>query len=1141
MTFCAAAFAGTVSVASPVDGSNVNSPVHVHATYNGTVTASYMKVWVDHVAGTVQLNTSVFDTQITLANGPHLIEVQAKDASSGVIYTTPTNITVATLALNPSSASLTSGSVQQFTASDSSGASITWSATGGSISSGGLYTAGSTAGKFAVTATDSNGNKAVSPVTIASPHTVTIQSPINGSSVTSPVLVKATYNGTVVANYMKVWVDHVAGTVQLNTNSFSTSIYLSNGSHLIEVQASDPSTGQVYTTPTTITVVGAVAVSPAAVTLQAGKTQQFTATDKAGLPVTWTATGGSISGSGLYTAGTAAGTFTVTATDSQNNSGKATVTIQNTTTHVVTISSPLNGSTVTSPVHVHATYNGSVTATYMKVWVDHVAGTVQMNTNVFDTSLTLANGGHLIEVQASDPSTGQVYTTPSSITVSNGTVTISPASVTLLTGASQQFTATDSAGLPVTWSATGGTISNAGLYQAGTTAGTFTVTAKDSSNTTGKATVTIQSSTTHSVTIQNPLNGSTVNSPVNVHATYNGSVTATYMKVWVDHVAGTVQMNTNVFDTDLTLGGGGHLIEVQASDPSTGQIYTTAVNITVNNSSGGVVTVSPTSAILQPGKTQQFTATDGAGLAVTWSATGGTITGSGLYTAGSANGSFAVTATDSQNNLGKASVTIQSGGGSALNYTTWKNDNLGTGQQTKETFLAPANVNTANFGILFSNTVDGAVFAQPLYMSNLSIGGATHNVVFVATENDSVYAFDADKAGAPLWKVSLIPAGATTVPTTLVGSTIFPKIGITGTPVIDPATGTLYVAGETLESSKVVFRLHALDIITGNERGGSPTVITAPGWQPLEQMQRPGLLLANGNVYIGFGSHGDHDPYHGWLFAYSAASLAQVGVWNVTPTGIEGAIWTSGAAPSADSSGNIYVITSNGTFDGTTNYSSSFVKLSPNLTILDYFTPFNQAKLSANDQDLGSGGALLVPDQPGAFPHEVIGCGKASAIFVLNRDNMGKFQTGSNSQIIQEIDNQVGGTVGKQAPDACFMTPAFWQQTLYFLGNNDVLKAFSLNPTTGKLSTTPTSQGTYLFSFPGGQPVVSSNGSSNGIVWVMEYLPTVALHAYDAKNLSIELYRSGSLGAGAKFVAPTVVNSKVYVGTATKLVVFGPI
>jgi hypothetical protein len=365
-------------------------------------------------------------------------------------------------------------------------------------------------------------------------------------------------------------------------------------------------------------------------------------------------------------------------------------------------------------------------------------------------------------------------------------------------------------------------------------------------------------------------------------------------------------------------------------------------------------------------------------------------------------------------------------------------------------------------------------------------------------------------------------------------------IGITGTPVIDPGLGTLYVVAETLESGSVVFRLHALDVTNGRERPGSPVVIKAPNWQPKEQLQRPGLLLANSNVYLAFGSQGDHQPYHGWIFAYSAGSLAQVGVWNSTPTGKEGAIWMSGSGIAADSAGNLYVITSNGTWDGTSNFSQSFVKLSPNLTVLDYFTPFNEAALSAADQDVGAGGVLLVPDQTGSFPHEIIGCGKAPSVFVLNRDNMGKFQSGSNSQIIQELKNQVGGTTGKQAPDRCFTTPAFWQQRVYFTGNNDVLKSFKLG-STGKLSLTPTSKSTFLFVFPGAQPVVSSNGSTNGIVWVVDHSSSVALHAYDATNVGTELFRSSGLGAGAKWSVPTVVNSKVYVGTASKLVVFGHI
>src|SRR3984893_16406624 len=804
----------------------------------------------------------------------------------------------------------------------------------------------------------------------------------------------------------------------------------------------------------------------------------------------------------------------------------------------VTITSPPDNSSVNSSVEVHATYNGTVAATYMKLWVDGVAGTVQHNTNVFDTQVSLVNGNHLLEVQAKDSSTGVVYTTASQITVA--TLALNPVSTSLFSGGMQQFTATDSASSSITWSATGGSISSGGLYTAGTTTGTFAVTATDSSGNKAKSSVVI--APMHTVTIENPQTGSTLNSPVRVHATYDGTVVATYMKVWVDHVAGLVQHNTNSFTTSLYLTTGSHLIEVQASDPSTGLVYTTPAKITVSSGSPATVTVSPGSVTLLTGGTQQFAATDSAGLPVTWSATGGAISSTGFYTAGTATGTFNVTAPDSSNNTGKATVTVQNSVQSSLNYTTWKNDNLRTGQQNTETFLQPGNVNSTHFGVLFSNTVDGKIFAQPLYMADLSLAGGKHNVVFVATEHDSVYAFDADKSGSPFWHVSLIPAGASTVPQPLVNSTIHPEIGITGTPVIDPSTGTLYVVTETLENSAVVFRLHALDVTNGNEQGGSPVVITASGWQPKEQLQRPGLLLANGNVYIAFCSQGEHLPYRGWIFAYSATSLARVGFWNSTPTGVAGAIWMSGSGIAADAAGDVYVMTRNGSWDGNSNFSDSFVKLSPNLSVvLDYFTPYNEGTLSADDQDLGSGGVLLVPDQSGAFPHEVIGCGKFPAIYVLNRDNMGKFQTGSNSQIIQEVDNQVGGTIGQTAPDRCFTTPAYWQQTLYFHANNDVLKAFSLNPTTREMSSTPTSQGTFLFGFPGGQPVVSSNGSTNGIVWTIDHSSSVALHAYDAANVATELYRSSGLGSGAKWPVPTVVNSKVYVGTDSTLVVFGPI
>ena len=500
-----------------------------------------------------------------------------------------------------------------------------------------------------------------------------------------------------------------------------------------------------------------------------------------------------------------------------------------------------------------------------------------------------------------------------------------------------------------------------------------------------------------------------------------------------------------------------------------------------------------------------------------------------------------MTAADSSGNKGTASVTIQNSTSGSLKYTTWKNDNLRTGQQLAETVLTPSNVNSTHFGIKFSELVDGYIFAQPLYLSKLSIAGGMHNVVFVATEHDSVYAFDADTGGAALWHKNFIPSGASTVSQSLVGSTIYPQIGITGTPVIDPSAGTIYLVSETLESGNVVFRLHALDVTTGNERPSSPVVISASGFQPKEQLQRPGLLLANSNVYIAFGSQGDHTPYHGWIFAYSAGSLAQIAVWNATATGSEGAIWMGGAGISADSSGNLYVMTANGDYNGNTNWAQSSVKLSPTLTVLDHFTPYNWSALSSVDGDVGSGGVLLVPTQSVDFPHELIACGKPPAIWVLNRDHLGGLElSATNSPAIQKVNAQVGGGAGTQSTDHCFMTPAFWQQNLYFIGNNDVIKQFHLDSTTGKMTTSPTAKGSFEFFFPGAQPVVSSNGSSNGIVWAISYSKTTTqLVAYAASSVATRLYLSGSLGAGAKFAVPTVVNGKVYVGTATHLYVFG--
>ena len=815
----------------------------------------------------------------------------------------------------------------------------------------------------------------------------------------------------------------------------------------------------------------------------------------------------------------------------------------------VTIESPSDGASVNSPVHVHATY--SATANYMKLWVDHVASTVQLSTSTFDTFVSLSNGVHVIEVQAQDTATSQIFTSAANITVA--TLAVNPPATSLPPGGTQQFMESDSASSSITWSATGGSISNTGLYTAGSTTGTFTVTAKDSAGNTTSIPVVI--APTHTVTIESPTNGSTVSSPFLVRATYASTVAASYMKIWVDHNAGLTIHNTNTFVTSQYLANGSHLIQVQAKDATTGTVYTTGTSITVSGGSGAGITIAPSSVTLSAGASQQFKAADKAGLPVTWSATGGTITSTGLYTAGSNSGTFTVTAIDADANKGTAMVTISgsgSGGSSGLNYTTWKNDNFRTGQQLKETILIPSNVNSTTFGLKFSESVDGAVFAQPLYVSHLSIAGGTHNVVYVATEHDSVYAFDADTGGAPLWHKNLIPSGGTTVPQANVGSTIYPEIGITGTPVIDPVAGTLYVVAETLESSTYVFRLHALSITTGSERAGSPLVLNASGFQPKEQLQRPGLLLANSNVYIGLGSQGDHSPWHGWIFAYAAGSLAKIAVWNVTNAANAGAIWMAGSGIAADSNGDLYVMTGNGDYNGNTAFAQSFVKLSPTLTVLDHFTPYNWSALSSVDSDLGSGGVLLIPTSSTNFPHELIGCGKppnpsvdsgGTTIWVLNRDHLGGLESGPNSgQAIQEIGPVVGGGSGTQSTDHCFMTPAFWQQNLYFIGNNDVLKQFKLSSSTGLMSTSPVAKGTFEFFFPGAQPVVSANGSSNGIVWAISYSKTTTqLVAHSASSVATRLYLSGSLGAGAKFAVPTVVNGKVYVGTAGHLYVFGSI
>ena len=501
---------------------------------------------------------------------------------------------------------------------------------------------------------------------------------------------------------------------------------------------------------------------------------------------------------------------------------------------------------------------------------------------------------------------------------------------------------------------------------------------------------------------------------------------------------------------------------------------------------------------------------------------------------------------------------------------TYHNDKQRTGNNLLETTLTLSNVNSTQFGKLFSQYVDGFIYAQPLYVPNVNVSGlGTHNVVFVATMNDSVYAFDADnKKGSnaqPLWKVSFIdPAkGIKTVSTTDVSCAdlITTKIGIMGTPVIDTSTGTLYVIARTKESSTFYQRLHALDITSGAEKFGGPAVIQASvagsgtgsvngsiRFNSQIQNQRSALLLQDGLVYIAWASHCDKGTYHGWLMAYDRHSLQQKAAWITTPNGDEGAIWESGSGPAGDLSLNTYFATGNGTFDANTagtDYGQSLVKLAPpsngTFSVLDYFTPYDGPNLNSGDFDIGSGGVMLLPDQPkGPHLHLLVQGDKVGNIYLVDRDNMGHYNSHNNNQIVQYLP---GAELGM------WNSPALWNNRVYFGASGDDLKVFSFNTTTGLLSTTPTSQTTEGFGYPGTTPSISANLDSNAIVWALDnttFKTTsgAVLHAYDATNLTTELYNSNqnagdNPGPAVKFTVPTVANGKVYVGTQIKLSVFG--
>ena len=698
--------------------------------------------------------------------------------------------------------------------------------------------------------------------------------------------------------------------------------------------------------------------------------------------------------------------------------------------------------------------------------------------------------------------------------------------------------------------------------------------------------ITVSSGTLTGVVVTAPTPNSTVTSPVTYQATASTSTCSkgvASMGVYVDNKLIYVT-DAATLSTQITMAAGAEHTVVEEWDKCGGAAYST-INLTVSGPTKTIrsIAVTPGAASFAMGSTEQFTATatysDGSTANITSTATWSmgntsvaTITSSGRAT-GVASGTSSVMAQEGGiTGSVVASVTVAAGMG--VDVSTWHVDTNRSGLNANETSLTPSNVAPLSFGKLFSYAVDGYVYGEPLLMSNITVNGAAHNVIYVATEHDSVYAFDADHygTGAPLWQVSLLQTGETPV---TIGA-IQPYQGVTSTPVIDPSTNTIYVVSEQSLSGNSTFRLNALDITTGKQKFGGPITIQAsvPGTNSDSVngvvtltpscIQRAALLLANGNVYMGFGS-----CHSGWLLAYDASTLAQTGVFNSSPNldgegqfSSAGGVWMGSGGPVADSAGNIYITTGNGPWDGKTAFADSILKFTPTLKMLDYFTPDNYAFMDCDDADLAAGGLLLIPGTT-----EVVAGGKTGMMYMANTANLGHEQA-NDAGITQELfwgtglisaysstcTNTIGGTAMINSYEI-FGTPAYFNGSLYLgvtptgSGVPAGVRQFSYSGgvlTSGAVTAPSVQQNTR-----GTTPFISADGTSNGILWMIDTgLPlqntggsgttNATLRAYDATNLSNELYNSSTNSAdvpgyGIKFSSPVVGNGKVYISTGHDL------
>jgi hypothetical protein len=766
-------------------------------------------------------------------------------------------------------------------------------------------------------------------------------------------------------------------------------------------------------------------------------------------------------------------------------------------------------------------------------------------------------------------------------------LTVQPKSVTVTAGQQATFSVSASGSAPISyqWRRNTANIS-------GATAASYTIPATTTADSGSKFDVVVKNSAGSITSSQAILNVNAASAAPTINtqpsnqtvtlgqaATFNvvASGTAPLSYQWRKNAANIGNATAASYTTPATVAGdNGAKFDVVVSNTAA-NITSAQATLTVNAAPvAPTVTTQPANQTVTAGQTATFSvvASGTAPLTYQWQKNAVNINGATatsyttpVTTTADGGEQFRVIVSNFAGNTPSMSATLTVNPGmsnSTVDVITYHYDNGRDGQNLNETTLTPANVNSTQFGKKGEFTVDGHVDAQPLYLSQVTITGQKKNVLYVATEHGSVYAFDADSINGMtstfLWKTSTLGSGETTSDNRGCGQ-VSPEIGITATPVIDRSRNAIYVVAMSKNSSGTYFqRIHALDLTTGQELFGGPMNITAtyPGtgdnssggsviFDPKQYKERPGLLQISGTIYTTWSSHCDNRPYTSWVMAFSADSLAQTGVLNLVPNGSEGGIWMAGTAPAADSAGNLFFIIGNGTFDTTLNSSgfpangncgNCFVKLSTSsgLKLADYFTPHNTVAESNADTDFGSGGGILmldVTDSGGNTRHLAVGAGKDSIIYVVDRDAMGKFNA-STDQIYQEISGQLGGGV--------FSMPAFFNNTVYYGAVGDALKAFPV--TTAKLASAPSSQSTHHFGYPGTTPSVSANGTTNGIVWAIENSGAV-LYAYDVTDLTKELYNSNQAAnnrdhfSGNKFITPMVVNGKVYVGTATSVAVFG--